>query len=145
MAKEEKAERSSNKIELLSTYIARIEKALKKVEHKHVILSTDLSEEPLGHGNIKRLPILWPLYEHSMFYITTLKAGTRVQTHQHAENVFRYVIDGAIDVTVKEKTYRVKKGMWIAVRANTNYSLATRSNPTSATLLSAYQYQCKVT
>jgi mannose-6-phosphate isomerase-like protein (cupin superfamily) len=131
MAKEEKAKRSSNEVELLSAYIARIEKALKKVEQKHVILSSDL-------------PILWPLYEHRMFYITTLAAGTRVKTHQHAENVFRYVIEGAIDVTVKEKTYTVKAGMWIAIRANTSYSLTTRSNPTSAKLFSAYQYQCKL-
>ena len=112
MAKEPKAERSSHKEELLSTYIARIEKALKKVQHRHVILSTDLPNYVLGRGKTKRVPILWPLYEHSMFYITTLKAGTRVRTHQHAENVFRYVIDGEIDITVRKKTYSVKKGMW---------------------------------
>jgi len=132
------------KEELLSTYIARIEKALKRVQHKHVILSTDLPEHPLGRGRIKRLPILWPLYEHRMFYITTLKAGTRVRAHQHAENVFRYVIDGAIDITVRKKTYTVTKGMSVAVRANTNYSLATRTNPKPVTLLSAYQSTCKL-
>jgi quercetin dioxygenase-like cupin family protein len=131
------------KEELLSTYIARIEKALKKVKHKHVILSTDVRARPIGRGNVKRLPILWPLYEHSMFYITTLKAGTRVRRHQHAENVFRYVIDGEIDITVKKKTYTVKKGMWVAVRAHTNYSLATRTNPKDTKIYSAYQYQCK--
>ena len=143
MAKEPKAERSSHKEELLSTYIARIEKALKKVQHKHVILSTDLPNYVLGRGKTKRVPILWPLYEHSMFYITTLKAGTRVRTHQHAENVFCYVIDGEIDITVRKKTYSVKKGMWVAVRANTNYSLATRTNPKDTKIAAAYQYQCK--
>ena len=142
MAKKAKPERSSHKEELLSTYIARIEKALKKVEHKHVILSTDLPHCVIGRKT-PRVPILWPLYEHSMFYITTLKAGTRVRTHQHAENVFRYVIDGEIDITVKRKTYTVKKGMWAAVRAITNYSLATRTNPKDTKILSAYQYQCK--
>jgi len=79
-----------------------------------------------------------------MFYITTLKAGTRVRAHQHAENVFRYVIDGAIDITVRKKTYTVTKGMSVAVRANTNYSLATRTNPKPVTLLSAYQSTCKL-
>jgi quercetin dioxygenase-like cupin family protein len=131
-----------DKDELLSTYIAHIEKALKKVEHQHVILSTDLPEERVGRRKNK-VRILWPLYEHNMFYITTLKPGTRVRTHQHAENVFRYVIDGEIDITVKGKTYTVKKGMWVAVRAHTNYSLTTRSNPTSAKICSAYQYTCK--
>ena len=130
------------KEELLSTYIARIEKALKKVAHKHVILSTDLPTYVIGRKT-PRVPILWPLYEHSMFYITTLKDGTRVRTHQHAENVFRYVIHGEIDIIVKSKTYTVKKGMWVAVRAHTNYSLTTRSNPSGAKVCSAYQYQCK--
>ena len=130
------------KDELLSTYIARIEKALKRTKHKHVILSTDVRARPIGHRRNK-LPILWPLYEHSMFYITTLKPGTHVQTHQHDENVFRYVIEGEIDLIVKRKTYTVKKGMWVAVRAHTNYSLRTRSNPTQAKIFAAYQYTCK--
>jgi glyoxylate utilization-related uncharacterized protein len=142
MAKEAKAKHSSGKTEYLSEYIARIEKALEKVKHKHVILSTDLPNYELGQ-KIPRVPILWPLYEHSMFYITTLKAGTRVKTHQHAENVFRYVIDGEISITVKRKTYTVTKGMWVAVRANTNYSLETRTNPKDTKVCSAYQYQCK--
>jgi uncharacterized cupin superfamily protein len=89
------------KEELLSTYIARIEKALKRV-----------------------------------------KPGFRVRTHQHAENVFRYVIDGEIDITVGRRTYAVTKGMWVAVRAHTNYSLATGSNP-GAKIFAAYQYTCK--
>jgi glyoxylate utilization-related uncharacterized protein len=130
------------KEELLSTYIARIEKALKKVAHKHVILSTDLPTYVLGR-KIPKVPILWPLYEHMMFYITTIKAGTRVRTHQHAENVFRYVIDGEIEIAVKRKTYRVTKGMWVAVRAHTNYSLTTRGNSKGGSVCSAYQYQCK--
>jgi len=127
--------------ELLSTYIAHIEKALKKVEHQQVILSTDLPEERFGRRRNK-LRILWPLYEHSMFYITTLKDGTRVRSHQHDENVFRYVIHGEIDIIVKSKTYTVKKGMWVAVRAHTKYSLVARSNP-HVKLFSAYQYTCK--
>lgn len=128
--------------ELLSTYIAHIERALKKVEDKDVILSTDLPEERFGRRKNK-LRILWPLYEHSMFYITTLKNGTRVRTHQHDENVFRYVIHGEIDIIVKSKTYTVKKGMWVAVRAHTNYSLVARTNPKDTKIFSAYQYQCK--
>lgn len=130
------------KEELLSTYIARIEKALKKVKHKHVILSTDVHATPIGRRRNK-WPILWPLFEHNMFYITTLRAGTHVRTHQHDENVFRYVIEGEIDITVGRKTYRVKKGMWVAVRAHTNYSLRTRSNPIHAKIFAAYQYTCK--
>lgn len=130
------------KEELLSTYIARIEKALKGFEHKHVILSTELPKYVIGR-KVKRVPILWPLFEHNMFYITTIRAGTRVRTHQHAENVFRYVIEGEIDITVGRRTYTVKKGMWVAVRAHTNYSLRTRSNPTHAKVFTAYQYTCK--
>ena len=129
------------KEELLSTYIARIEKALRRVKHKHVILSTDLPEVPIGRRKNK-LPILWPLFEHNMFYITTLKPGFRVRTHRHAENVFRYVIDGEIDITVGRRTYAVTKGMWVAVRAHTNYSLAAGSNP-GAKIFAAYQYTCK--
>ena len=129
------------KDELLSTYIAHIEKALKKVEHKHVILSTDVPEERIGRRRNK-VRILWPLYEHSMFYITTLKDGTRVRPHQHDENVFRYVIHGEIDIIVGRTKYTVKKGIWVAVRARTNYSLVARSNP-HCKLFVAYQYMCK--
>lgn len=142
MAKEN---RRSNEVELLSKYIARIEKALEKVKHKRVILSTDLPQHRLGHGDVRRLPILWPLYEHSMFYITTLAVGTRVPRHRHNENVFRYVIEGSIEVDAGERAYYVSKGMWIVVRANTSYSLKTASNPHGAIILSAYQNQCKVT
>src|SRR5215217_2000668 len=112
--------------EYLSQHIARIEAALKGLEGQRVIRSCDVPEESLGSGDIKRLPILWRLYEHTMFYITTLAPGARVETHQHNETVFRYVIDGSIVLTAENSDYEVSKGMWIVVRANTDYSVATR-------------------
>ncbi|PYI77247.1 MAG: hypothetical protein DMF04_06770 [Verrucomicrobia bacterium] len=142
MAKEQSSSTDTESdTEYLSTYIARIEEALERLEEQSVITSNDVPEIWLGSGDVKRRPILWRLYEHTMFYITTLAPGTIVETHQHNENVFRYVIDGAIVVRVEGKPpYRVSQGMWIAVRANTYYSLEARGT----TLLSAYQYQCKV-
>ena len=130
--------------EYLSDHITRIEKALAQVEDHNVIVSRDLRAPRLRRGRVQRVPILWRLYEHSMFYITTIESGAHVENHAHPENVFRYVIDGSIVITVGTKPYRVSKGEWILVRANTEYSLDNPSNPTAATLLSAYQYQCKI-
>ena len=144
MAKEQTSNQTDSDTEYLSQYIARIEDALEGLENQPVIRSSDVPEIWLGTGPVKRMPILWRLYEHTMFYITTIEAGTRVETHRHPENVFRYVIDGAIDIVVDGRSYPVSKGMWIAVRANTDYSVITRSNPTAATIASAYQYQCKI-
>ena len=142
MAEEETSNQDGN-TEYLSKYIKRLEDALEDLEDRPVIRSSDVEEIWLGSGPVKRMPILWRLYEHTMFYITTIEAGTDVETHCHHENVFRYVIEGAIDVLVDGRSYPVSQGMWIVVRANTNYSLVTRSNP-HVKLFSAYQYQCKI-
>ena len=141
MAKEK---HSRHDTEYLSDYIIRLETALKHVEKRKVIVSTDVPAPTLGRGKITRVPIQWRLYTHTMFYITTIEAGAHVQKHSHPENVFRYVIAGSIVITVGRKPYYVSEGEWIVVRANTEYSLRNPSNPTSARLLSAYQYQCKV-
>jgi len=143
MAKEQTSNQTDSDTEYLSEYIERIEDALEGLENQSVIRSCDVPETVLGTGPVKRMPILWRLYEHTMFYITTIEADTRVETHKHSENVFRYVIDGAIDVVVEGRSYPVSQGMWVLVRANTDYSLVTRSNP-HVKLLSAYQYQCKI-
>jgi quercetin dioxygenase-like cupin family protein len=143
MAEEETSNQTDPETEYLSKYIARIEDALKGHENQPVILSTDLPNYVLGQGAVTRVPILWRLYEHSMFYITTIEAGTDVGTHCHPENVFRYVIEGAIDIVVEGRSYQVSQGRWILVRANTNYSLVARSNP-HVKVFSAYQYTCKV-
>ena len=140
---EQTSNQTDSDIEYLSEYIERIEDALEGLENQPVIRSSDVPVVWLGSGPVKRMPILWRLYEHTMFYITTIEAGTDVETHCHPENVFRYVIDGAIDIVVDGRSYSVSQGMWIVVRANTNYSLVTRSNP-HVKVFSAYQYTCKI-
>src|SRR5438067_1732937 len=102
----------SSDTEYLSTYIRRIEEALENLEDKQVITSRDVPEIWLGSGNVKRLPILWRLYEHTMFYITTIEPGAQVDTHSHPENVFRYVIKGSIALTAGGQRYDISEGMW---------------------------------
>jgi quercetin dioxygenase-like cupin family protein len=113
------------KQEMLSTYIARIEKIWPHIKNKPVVLSTDVPQRPIdGKGGIKKVPILWPLYRHHMFYIVTFPTKARFGRHRHDEDVFRYVIEGSLTVTADKKSYQVGQGMWIVVRANTYYSIA---------------------
>jgi quercetin dioxygenase-like cupin family protein len=131
--------------EMLSTYIARIEKTKPLIKNKHVVVSTDVPQRPIrGREGIKKVPIVWPLYQHNMFYIVTFPPATRIPKHRHDEDVFRYVIEGSLIVTAENKTYEVDEGMWIVVRANTEYSIAARSNPQACVALVAYTNGCPV-
>src|SRR2546423_1661086 len=114
MAKRSKTRRhTSAKEELFSQYVARIETSLLHLKEKRVILSTDIRTRPLGGGRgIKKLPIVWPLYQHNMFYIVTIPEGTRVRRHKHDEDVFRYIIEGSLIVTAENKRYEIREGMW---------------------------------
>ena len=131
--------------EKLSTYIARIEKIWPRIKNKPVVLSTDVPQRPIdGRGGIKKVPIVWPLYQHNMFYIVTFPANTHIPRHRHDEDVFRYVIEGSLIVRAGKKSYEVDEGMWVVVRANTYYSIAARGNPQPAVALVAYTNGCPV-
>lgn len=72
--------------DMLSTYIRRIEEA----EEKHpvsegIITSDDLVIPPLTRGGIERQQIAWRLYNHQMFYVVKVEAGTHVPMHAHAK------------------------------------------------------------
>ena len=125
--------------EKLSTYIARIEKVWPHIKNKPVVLSTDVHQRPIeGRKGTKKLPIVWPLYQHLMFYIVTFPPKVSFGRQRHDEDVFRYVIEGSLIVTAGKKSYKVDEGMWIVVRANTYYSIAVRGT----VVLTAYQNAC---
>lgn len=113
--------------DLLSEYIARIEKAEERRFHgepiKGIITSEDLRIEPdpLTHGKVERHQIGWRVYQHTMFYTVIVRPGTEVPKHHHDEDVFRYCTKGSFEIDGRT----IKEGMWVAVTAGTSYSIHT--------------------
>jgi hypothetical protein len=106
---------------------------------KGVILSTDfdveLLEEPSG---LSRLPIVWPVNQHNMFYVLEAPPNTDIPTHKHSGAVFRYIISGELYLN----KMLIKAGMWCVVRKETPYTV---HSETGYTALVAYQDICEVT
>src|SRR2546423_824505 len=86
----------------LSEYIRRIEEAEKNANlDAPIITSHDLPVDlpPNAQSdNVKREQIGWRLYQHPMFYVVTVKEGRNVRQHSHREDVFRYIIDGCLNI-----------------------------------------------
>jgi hypothetical protein len=135
--------------ETFPKHASRIEVALATLPYNPVVVSTDVPklylETPKG---ITKQLVVWPLYEHKMYYITTVVAGTSVDLHSHEEDMFRLVITGGFSLSVSQgrrhghrdrQTYEITQGMWVVVRANTNYSIAT---PSGYQCLSGYIKVC---
>lgn len=115
-----------------SDYIRRIEEAEQKADlDAPIITSEDLKVEADVCENITREQIGWRLYRHPMFYIVTVKKGTKVRQHSHEEDVFRYIIRGSLDIHVKESEREgsseicrsVSAGQWVVVRAHHSYRI----------------------
>jgi hypothetical protein len=145
----------------LSEYIRRIEKAEKNANlDLPIITSHDLPIKPDVRENITREQIGWRLYKHPMFYVVTVKEGREVRRHSHGEDVFRYIIDGSLNIYVKESEKEgsreicrtVNKGEWVVVRAHRPYRIETgtvkgkdkdKDKRHGYVALVAYQMACK--
>jgi quercetin dioxygenase-like cupin family protein len=127
--------------EKFSTYLDRIERLEGQFHSDSIILSTSLNtKEFLIDGDDERIvkePILWRLYQHNMFYIVTVPAGTVIQKHKHGENVFRFIAQGSLTLN---KKITIVAGTWFVVRANTPYQITTEEGYVS---LTAYTSICQ--
>ena len=121
--------------ETFATYLARIEKVLPQMK-KPIVLSTEVKIPTLRDGDIKKVPIAWPLYRHTMFYIVTVPANKHVPRHSHDEDVFRLILKGSL---VVNRSIEIKEGMWFVVRANTPYEIETK---TGYTAFNGYWFIC---
>lgn len=112
--------------EKFSTYLDRIERLEEQFASDPIILSTSLkAKELLIDGDDERIvkePILWRLYQHNMFYIVTVPAGTVVKKHKHDEDIFRFIAQGSL---VLNKVHKITAGTWFVIRANTTYEITT--------------------
>jgi hypothetical protein len=125
--------------ETFSTYLARIEKVLDQMD-KPIVLSTDVNIPPLWDGKdkkIKKIPIAWPLYEHSMFYLVTVPGNNTIPKHKHGENIFRFVVKGSL---VINDDIKVTEGMWFVIKANTLYKIDTETGYTTFSGYGPYCY-----
>jgi len=117
-------------------YLARVEKAQGKMR-KSIVVSTDVKTAPLlAQKGIKRMPIAWPLHKHNMFYVVTVPPNSRIKSHSHDEDVFRYLSKGSL---VLNGSIQIKEGMWFVVKANTSYNITTKSGYTA---VAGYQFEC---
>ena len=112
----------AEKLETLSTYIARIEKVRNQME-KPIVLSTDVTMPTLKDGGIEKVPIAWPFYG-SMVYNVKVPPETYVRQHSHDDDIFRYVVRGSLTIN---DSIQVNEGMWFVIRANTSYKIDTNS------------------
>ena len=112
--------------EKFSTYLDRIERLEDQFASESIILSTNLkAKELLIDGDDERIvkePILWRLYQHNMFYIVTVPAGTVVKKHQHDEDLFRFIAQGSL---ILNNEHKIVAGTWFVIRANTPYEITT--------------------
>lgn len=125
-------------VETLPDFENRFVDALKG-SYNSVILSTDFEIEPLKEpSGLSRLPIVWPVNQHNMFYVLEAPPNTDIPTHKHSGAVFRYIISGELYLN----KMLIKAGMWCVVRKGTPYTVYSE---TGYTALVAYQDICEVT
>jgi hypothetical protein len=91
--------------------------------------------EPSG---LTRTPITWPLQELNMFYVLEAPANTNIPTHAHANDVFRYILEGEMVIN----GLVVNAGMWFVVRKGTKYAVTSKAGYKS---IVAYKDICEVT
>lgn len=127
--------------EKLSTYLDRIERFEEQFASDSIILSTSLAaKELLIDGDDERIvkePILWRLFQHNMFYIVSVPAGTVIKEHMHDEDLFRFIAQGSLTLN---KKYKVTAGTWFVIRANTPYEITTDEGYQS---LAGYRSICR--
>jgi quercetin dioxygenase-like cupin family protein len=122
-------------------WIKRIEDAEAKADPSHGIVTfRDLEIPPLTHGRIERRQIGWRLYQHLMYYLIKVEAGTRVEKHSHNEDVFRLVTRGSLILRTNPDEMEFHEGQWFVVLEGTAYEIETR---TGYTALAGYKMACK--
>ena len=112
-------------LETLSTYIARIERLEEQFASQDIIISDNQKREFLRDGDddrIRKEPILWRLYQHSMFYVVTVPPGMTVKKHRHDEDIFRYVASGSL---VLNGNINIRAGTWFVIRKGVEYEIFT--------------------
>ena len=116
--------------ETFETYVERIAKVLPQMD-KPIIISTDVRIPSLKAGEIKRVPIAWPLYKysHSMVYIVTVPPKTHIPGHSHDEDILRIVMKGSLILASPEldEQREIREGMWFVVRRHVKYEIKTES------------------
>lgn len=124
-------------LETFATFVARLEKYVPEVDKYEILISRDIEVLPLKEGNgITKTPVIWPLIDYKMFYITSVPPKTKVAMHSHIENVFRLVISGSLKINDK----LVNAGEWFVVRRNVPYEIYTDSG---YQVLSGYGMACQ--
>jgi hypothetical protein len=124
-------------LETFATFVARLEEYVPEIDKHDILISRDIDVTPLREGNgITKMPVIWPLIDYKMFYITTVPPKTKVAKHSHIENVFRLVISGSLVVNDKP----VGAGEWFVVRRNVPYEIYTESG---YQVLSGYGQACQ--
>ena len=124
-------------LETFANYVARLETFAPELDKDDIIISSNITVQPLNEGNgITKMPVVWPLIDYKMFYLTTVPEKTKVGRHSHIESVFRLVISGSLEVNGKS----VKAGEWFVVKKNTPYEIYT---DTGYQVLSGYGMACQ--
>lgn len=124
-------------LETFATFVSRLEDYAEQVDKQDILISKDITVEALQEGNgITKTPLVWPLIDYKMFYITTVPKNTKVERHSHIENVFRLVISGSLSINGK----MVQAGEWFVVKRNTPYEIITE---TGYQALSGYGMACQ--
>ena len=122
--------------ETLSSHIERIERFQKQFKDKDIILSTDFEPEIMLDNGIPKTPIVWPLYQYNMFYLTTVTPKTTVDKHSHNEDIFRFVTKGSL---ILNKTIKIDEQSWFIVRKNVPYEVYTE---TGYSVIAGYGVSC---
>jgi|GEM_PF-2213100 len=118
-------------------YVSMLQDFAPEVDKHPILISRFLNVTPLKEGDgITKTPIVWPLIDYKMFYITAVPAKTKVDRHSHTENVFRLVISGELEINGQT----VSSGEWFVVRRNTPYEIYTESG---YQVLSGYGQACQ--
>ena len=102
-------------------HIKRIEDAEAKADPSHGIVTfRDLEIPPLTHGRIERRQIGWRLYQHLMYYLIKVEAGTRVEKHCHNEAIFRLVTRGSLILRTNPDEMEFHEGQWFVILEGTS-------------------------
>ena len=127
--------------EKLSTYLDRIERLEGQFFDKSIVISSTVrTKEILIDGDDERIskePILWRLYQHNMFYIVNVPAGTVVKKHSHQEDLFRFIAKGSL---LLNNEFVINSGEWFVIKAGTPYEITTKEGYTS---FAAYTSICQ--
>lgn len=72
-------------------------------------------------------------YEVSINFISP---SADIPTHTHEKEVFNYVLDGEIEITINGKTQSYQKSEWVNITGGASHSVKTKG---SATLLELWK------